>query len=370
MRLMKGFSFLLLMVLQLAGTTCFALPFKIVPNGALPTSIQPGEVLPASYIVTNNTASPRSGNFVKYLPPNVSINTGGANACGPVFNLTARNTPGDHCTLYLSVTGQVKANDPNPRNHLFVCFPGGATCAGTPYPLNVTGPTTILYGVTGQNGPTPYSLFTIDTTTGNATFVMSLTAGDGNIIGSDGTTLYHWTSSTTFFESINLQSLTTTPITVTGDPVGFVSGSVLFGNSFLVADQAPALYNFTTTGFATLINNTSGTIRGMACLDNRVYGVNGTDLVEIDPLNGSTINTIPITMPGHTITTALGLTINPETNVYYALLRIDGGNAPRTLSTINVTTGVATLIGNVDNGTGLFVSSIVFNPGRTNCGLV
>jgi 6-phosphogluconolactonase (cycloisomerase 2 family) len=45
---------------------------------------------------------------------------------------------GDSCILKLTVSGAVDANDPDPTHHLFVCRQGGASCAGTQYPLNVT----------------------------------------------------------------------------------------------------------------------------------------------------------------------------------------------------------------------------------------
>ena len=47
-------------------------------------------------------------------------------------------TAGDSCTLELTVFGAINGNDPNPHHHLFVCFTGGITCAGTLFPLNVS----------------------------------------------------------------------------------------------------------------------------------------------------------------------------------------------------------------------------------------
>lgn len=127
-----------------ASGFCYALPFNIFPAAPLPTQISPGETLKAFYTVQNNTASTRNGNFVKYLPPNVTQITSDpsiSNLCGTTFNLTKRGTPGDSCTLELLITGIVNASDPDPHHHLFVCFPGGANCAGTQSPLNVTFPT-------------------------------------------------------------------------------------------------------------------------------------------------------------------------------------------------------------------------------------
>ena len=188
MRFIKGFIFICLMGLLLAGNTAFALPFSVVPNGPLPTIVSSGQTVPASYLVTNNTASTRSGNFVKYLPPNVVQDTSGIGACGSTFTLTAKNTKTDHCLLNLLVSGPVDANDPNPHHHLFVCFPGGATCAGTNSPLNVSSLTSLLYGVSGNDGASPQiPCFQLDPQTGFATEIMSLTDGIccGHIISSD-----------------------------------------------------------------------------------------------------------------------------------------------------------------------------------------
>ena len=54
------------------------------------------------------------------------------------FSLKPHRTSGDSCTLALLISGAVNGNAPAPEDHLFVCFPGGKTCAGTQSPLNVT----------------------------------------------------------------------------------------------------------------------------------------------------------------------------------------------------------------------------------------
>lgn len=129
--------FLLSLLLSLLSVTTvsYALPFTIVPAGPLPRFITPGGTAVASYTVTNNTGAQRNNNHVTYLPPNVSvINSAG---CTSNFNLAPRGQPGSSCTLYLTVSGAVSAVNPDPHQHLFVCFPGNMTCAGTSFPLNV-----------------------------------------------------------------------------------------------------------------------------------------------------------------------------------------------------------------------------------------
>lgn len=126
----------------LFSTASFALPFNIMPKAGfpLPIYVPVGGTVTAYYTVSNNTVSQRNGNYVKYLPPNVSQVTSGVtfgDTCGTTFNLTAKGESGSSCTLQLTVSGAVNSNDPNPHQHLFVCFPGGKTCAGTNFPLNV-----------------------------------------------------------------------------------------------------------------------------------------------------------------------------------------------------------------------------------------
>lgn len=125
-----------------------ALPFSITPSptAPFPTTMVLGTTVYATYIVQNNTSTARQNNYVKYLPPNVYILPSG---CGNPFNLAAKGQNGDSCELNLAITGAVERNDANIHNHLFVCFPGGITCAGTEYPLNVTVLSSI--GISGIN---------------------------------------------------------------------------------------------------------------------------------------------------------------------------------------------------------------------------
>lgn len=136
-------KYLLALTAMLASVSAYALPFNIVPLGTLPTTVISGNGVFAFFTVTNNTVTARDANFVKSLPPNVIQITSDANIpnlCGATFDLAPFGAVGDSCVLELLVTGAVNPNDTNPLHHLFVCFPGGTTCAG-PGPqnqLNVT----------------------------------------------------------------------------------------------------------------------------------------------------------------------------------------------------------------------------------------
>ena len=74
----------------LASSASYALPFNVVPiaGTALPTLVLAGSTVPAYYTVTNLTMAQRNGNYVKYLPPNVTqVMAGGtfADTCGATF---------------------------------------------------------------------------------------------------------------------------------------------------------------------------------------------------------------------------------------------------------------------------------------------
>ncbi|MCW8409363.1 glycoside hydrolase [Legionella sp. PATHC035] len=155
----------------LNSMTSYALPFNIIPQGKLPTTIFKGETANASYTVTNNTRATRVNNFVKSLPPNVTQVTDPTDptVCGSTFDLGPNGSINQSCTLKLKVSGEVNRADPNSQHHLFICLPGGKTCAG-PTPensLNVTvdsngpGLTTIslavgAYGTNTTGAPVVY----------------------------------------------------------------------------------------------------------------------------------------------------------------------------------------------------------------------
>lgn len=116
----------------------YSLPFTVIPKEGtqLPTTIAVGSSVMAYYTVINNTNSQRNGNYVKYLPPNVTqVVQGGTypDTLGSTFDLG----PGESGTLQLNISGSVYANDQNPHHHLFVSFPKGLTCSGTSFPLQV-----------------------------------------------------------------------------------------------------------------------------------------------------------------------------------------------------------------------------------------
>jgi len=123
------------------SSSAYATALSIVPpNGSsLPSVITNGQTLAVTYTVINNTNRVRNNNFIKYLPPNVTVDsTPILGSCGgSTFTLQPNGIPGDRCDLHLFVNGPVDGNDADPHHHLFVCFPGGKTCSGTAFGLNV-----------------------------------------------------------------------------------------------------------------------------------------------------------------------------------------------------------------------------------------
>jgi hypothetical protein len=86
-------------------------------------------------------------------------------------------------------------------------------------------------------------------------------------------------------------------------------------------------------------------------------GPDSDDLLRtINPLDGSTISNVTITLQGKTILGGTGLATHPITKVLYAILKIQGQDG-RELVTINPSTGVAASIGD----TGRFFSAIAFD---------
>lgn len=120
----RNMRYALLISLSLTTFELFALPFSITPKtgSPLPTQVPSGQSVTALYTVKNNTAATRAANYVKYLPTNVTQVTSDVSLpdlCGATFTLAS----GGSCTLKLSISGAVNAQDSNPHQHLFVCFP-------------------------------------------------------------------------------------------------------------------------------------------------------------------------------------------------------------------------------------------------------
>ena len=217
-----------------------------------------------------------------------------------------------------------------------------------------------LIGVSGDGSTTPETLFQINQTTASETFVMSLGNGnDGEAIAFNpvDSLMYHSSGISDgdrFWESVNLGA--TTIIfsgQFTGGPeVDDETLAMAYNPAtgrFLVSDRNENFYDTTLGGVATTLglNTTPDTLKGIVFVGGTLYGVQrGTDdLHTINPANGSSTGTTTVTLAGFTVDGFTGLTAHPTTNVLYAVMKTPGA---RQLVTINPTTGVATLIGTLN----------------------
>lgn len=340
-------------LLATMSALCFALPFNIVPESPLPTSILSGQTLQAFYTVTNNTANQRNGNFVKYLPPNVSqvVNDPSvANLCGSSFNLSAAGSSAASCILELAITGPVSAADTNPQHHLFVCFPGGKTCAGTNYPLNVTVGTQAQYAYFANQGQGGGDLGSISICTLNS--CVSFTDPTFNqpqdiVINNNGKSAYvlNFGNNTISTCNVNSQTGSLSGCTSTSNRLfSFTNGGLNLTNNYLYAtnylSNTVSTCAFLTDGtLGTCVNN-SGFIRprgriGINLAGTMAYVPNySTRVISVCPIQSNgTFGTCNSTFTDPSITAPLGAFVNPQgTILYVANINFSGSEPVSTVT--------------------------------------
>lgn len=359
-RLVSFLSLIFLTSAAYAGTPLWT----FTPLTPTTFTITANDTVTVQYTVTNQ--SRRTHTLV--LTPQIGVTqVTTAGNCPNPFVLGFQQS----CTLTLSIDGSAIRR--NITTGPVVCERGNPLQCYQPCANKLNISLFALYGVTGEQGDNPESLFTLNTATGFATLVMPLGNGDdGEAIASDGLSLYHWSGlSTQVFERIDLATLTTINIPVTGDPYGEVSGAVYYSaqGGFIASDLSDDLSRFTISGNVTALGLIGFEVKGLACLTHRVWAVAvfAPLLFELDPFTGAILSTTPVTLPGFVVLGGNGLTVNPTTGVFYALLRVVG-STPRKLVTIDINTGVATLIGNADDGSGTSrFAAIAFHPADPTC---
>ncbi len=241
-----------------------------------------------------------------------------------------------------------------------------------------------LYGVTGDGGGgiigapvglkapiAPTTLFTLNQTTGAATFFQTLGNGDsGEAIAfnpSNGL-MYHWSGfSTQVMESINLTTNVVTNIPMTGAHGEILAGTWDAVNSrFIVTDGSNRMFGVTTSGAFTLLNASVGPyFKGLAFVGTTLYGVNRdtpAGISTINPTTGVVLTTTAVTAPALTETLVgfNGLATNPATGVLWAILRTNT-NVRRvgTITPAGVFTSVAVI---ADNFAGIAFDAAVLPP--------
>ncbi|NNM60336.1 MAG: hypothetical protein HKM04_11055 [Legionellales bacterium] len=301
-------------------TQSYALPFNITPNGVLPAVVVKNSTAFASYFVQNNTNEIRNDNFVKYLPPNTEMAPGG---CADHFNLAPFGSAGDTCILNLTISGSISAQNPNPHNHLSVCFPGGITCAGTNYPLNLISVNSTLTAITvsppaasiATNSMLQYTAtgYFSDGTTSDITSSVTWVSSDTSkaTINASGMATAVSAGATTITASLN--GITSTPVTLTIQPITLLSIQIVpISTSIAIAATQP----YTATGFYS--NGTSSNITNSVnwnSSDSTKATISSTG-VATGVLAGTT--NITATMGLITSNTA-SLTVNPATLVSIAI---------------------------------------------------
>jgi photosystem II stability/assembly factor-like uncharacterized protein len=219
-----------------------SLPFSIVPNGSLPTTVVQNSTVLAQYIVINKTNRILNNNFVKYLPPNVAQTTS-SGFCGSTFTLMPNGVTGDRCTLELIVSGPVSASDSNPHHHLFVCASDKVTCAGTSSPLNVAVVSGILYAG-AANGNVYFS------ENGGASWQTTTVPSAGNAVNSvfaTSTSLYIGSADHFVYYSTD-NGTNWTQTSASPDASAVNSVFVLSANTLYIGTEGGHLYISTNNG--------------------------------------------------------------------------------------------------------------------------
>jgi hypothetical protein len=216
----------------------------------------------------------------------------------------------------------------------------------------------LLVGVTGDGAVQPETLYYLDKTNASSTFLMSLGNGaDGEAIAYNPTDglLYHASGISDgdrFWESINLN---TASIVSSGQFTGpdvvneNLAMTFNFGSGeFLVANRINTVfYSADAAGNATNIGTTPEDLKGLAFVGSILYGVAVFDstLYELDPSDGSVIDSTAVTLGGLPVTGMNGLATDPDTGELWALFRVGTNPGVRFLGTLDPATGVATSVG-------------------------
>ncbi len=248
-------------------------------------------------------------------------------------------------------------------------------------PALAGGTTTPLYGVTGDGGTMSETLFRISTDDASMTLVAPLGNGDdGESLAFNplDRQLYHWSGGNSFItpsimETVDPASGATTNVpwdSLVATPGLFEEGQGATYHrptgAFFVASPSD-LFSVTPDGVVTLLGPTDHRARGLAILDNVLYSLNnnsgGTILRTLNPANGATVTSVPVTLPGIVLDNGIALATDPATNTLWGVLKATFVNRGpvaqvRYLVTIDPATGVATQVGILPDR----VSAIAFVP--------
>lgn len=136
----------------------------------------------------------------------------------------------------------------------------------------------VLYAVTGDGATVAETMYTVDKATGVMTLVTALGNGsDGESIeyNYDDGLMYHWSgwgTNSVIMETIDLNTLAITNISLSGSALGNVGASTYLGNgSFMISDiNTAGLKYITTTGVVSTSPNTSINSKGLIYVEDVV----------------------------------------------------------------------------------------------------
>ncbi len=355
-----------------------ATPIMSVTSMTNTTSIElaPSDSTTETFTITNNTGKTLAGPTfgVNHSTSNTTPSIDSSSTCSSSSSLAS----GASCTLVINITANAAGIDTlTPR----ACAVNGLACSGLAAPITITiysstpAATGILYG--GYENASSTDLLQINPTTAQATNVATLTSGPFNQIAADNNYLYHW-HSVTSFDQIDPNTFSSTAIGISGGLGGITTAAVFYNNAFfttgILGFTQRAFFNNSLQGAQSLITTpTSSQITGgMACLHHRIYAINsGTSVDEINPSTGAVISSTPLTISGHTLSSIAALTVDPGSQLFYALAFLDG-SADDVLVRVNISSGVVTSIGNItlNNSvlpSGTWVSSLTTFPADASC---
>ena len=220
-----------------------------------------------------------------------------------------------------------------------------------------------LYGVIGDGGDLPETLVLLDMTDATSMVVLPLgngVHGEEIAFNPDDGLIYHASGSSAEFgdgddrilETIDPETLTIIPVSLSGDEYIEVAGLTYAGSDrFLAGDINPGLYSI-TNGVSSFIGDRAVdriVSTGLAFIGSILYSVNRDDslLKTLDPDTGGLLTSVEIKLPGFLIRSGTGLAANPEDNSLWALLKVQSEDN-RVLVTIDPASGDATLVGLTD----------------------
>jgi hypothetical protein len=236
-----------------------------------------------------------------------------------------------------------------------------------------------LYGAVGRGGANQHSLWTINTSNANATMVFSFpvnAAENGNAIAynTSDNLMYYWTGfsgsggDAYVMANINLSTFSFNQVSESGDTRSEIFGATFDAGAgrFLANEISGSHYAITPGGAFSNLGPTplargyafvAGSLLALERFDS-FNGDGNTDLLTLNPADGSVTGNIAITTSFTLSQGVYGLAFDSNNGILYGTLG-DADDGLRHLVSIDPATGAATDIGALPDSFG----SLAFVPG-------